>query len=94
MMRLYLFLRREGLSFALLVVLEFIYRHPGCGIEEVAGAMGTTRTPVWNKVHFLRQKGLVESRRYPYGNDCRRRGMHETEKGRKLILRYFGIYGC
>lgn len=87
----YLFLKRAKLSFALIVVLDFIYRNPGCLIDEIARAMHSTRTPVWNKVHFLRKKGLVESEPYPYGRDCRRRSMHVTEQGRKTMQKYYSL---
>ena len=38
----YLFLKGAKLSFALLVVLDFIYRNPGCLIEDIARAMHAT----------------------------------------------------
>ena len=91
MIATYLFLKRNKLSFALIVVLDFIYRNPGCLIEEIARAMRSTRTPVWNKVHFLRAKGLVEAELYPYGRDCRRRAMHATEQGRKVMRKYYNL---
>lgn len=66
-------------------VLWLVEANPGVGQGEVGAALGMDRATMMTLVHRLEERGLVARRRSR--SDARRRELHSTEAGARLLAR-------
>lgn len=59
MEKIFLFLRRQDVTFTESVLLSYIAKHEGCAIINIAHKLALSRTAIHDHLHKMRQKKLI-----------------------------------
>lgn len=87
MTNLYKLLKRQNITFSLFVILNLLEKNGSRTIDQIAKAMGTSRTPVHNKLHRLRLLNLIKTSKSKKLSDSRKVRVSLSENGLILVGR-------